>query len=213
MVRDRPLASRDVVARVAVLGSGKGSNLQALLDDPVVRPWIALVMSDREDSGVLRRAEAAGVSGIFIDPSAYGSRAEYDTAVLSVLSMENIEYVVLAGFNRILTGPFVRAFEGRMLNVHPSLLPAFAGGLHAVRDALEWGVKVTGVTVHLVVEEVDHGPVVLQEAVPVASGDDEPALLDRIHAVEHRLYPRALRLLVEGKLKVEGRMVHLLEDV
>ena len=213
MVRDGPLASGHVVARVAVLGSGKGSNLQALLDDPVVRPWIALVVSDRDESGVIQRADAAGVPAIFHDPAAYAGRAEYDEALMSVLSLENIEFVALAGFNRILTGPLVRAFDGRMLNVHPSLLPAFAGGLHAVRDALEWGVKVTGVTVHLVTEEVDHGPVVLQEAVPVESGDDERSLLERIHAAEHRVYPRAVRLLVEGKLKVEGRIVHLLEDV
>jgi phosphoribosylglycinamide formyltransferase-1 len=198
--------------RVAVLASGKGSNLQALLDDPVARPWIALVVSDREDSGALVRAEDHGVSTIFLDPSAHPAREAYDRALLSVLSLENIEYVALAGFNRILSGFFVRAFEGRILNVHPSLLPSFAGGLHAVRDALAWGVKVSGATVHFVEEAVDHGPIVLQEAVPVIQGDDEPSLHARIQEVEHRLYPRAMRLLVEGKLKVEGRTVHLLEE-
>jgi phosphoribosylglycinamide formyltransferase-1 len=204
-----PIRSRNVGTRVAVLASGKGSNLQALLDDPDVRPWIAIVVSDRENSGAIQRAEQAGVATIFLDPKAHPGREDYDRALLNVLSMENIDCVVLAGWDRILTGVVVRSFEGRMLNVHPSLLPAFAGGLHAVRDALDWGAKVTGVTVHFVTEDVDHGPVVLQEAVPIEPGDDEPALLERIHQVEHRLYPRAVKLLVEGRLKVEGRSVHV----
>jgi phosphoribosylglycinamide formyltransferase-1 len=200
-----------VVARVAVLASGKGSNLQALLDDPVVRPWIALVVSDKEDSGALLRAEDAGVSTITLDPRLHPDRAAFDRALLNVLEMERIEYVVLAGFMRILSPELVRAYEGRVLNVHPALLPSFPGA-HAVRDALEWGVKVTGVTVHLVDEEVDHGAIVLQEAVAVQPGDDVESLHARIREVEHRLYPRAVRLLVEGKLKVEGRLVHVLED-
>jgi phosphoribosylglycinamide formyltransferase-1 len=198
-------------ARVAVLASGKGSNLQALLDDPGVRPSIALVISDNEASGALLRAEDAGVSTIFLDAKALESREDYGHALLDILTMENIEYVVLAGFMRILSTDLVRAYEGRLLNIHPALLPAFPGA-HAVRDALEWGVKVTGVTVHLVDEEVDHGPIVLQEAVPVDAGDDVESLLARVHEVEHRLYPLAVRLLVEGKLKVEGRIVHVLED-
>jgi phosphoribosylglycinamide formyltransferase-1 len=211
MVRGEPIASAHVVARVAVLASGKGSNLQALLDDTVVRPWIALVVSDRESSGAIRRAEDAGVSTIFLDPKAHPTREDYDRALSNVLAIEDIEYVALAGFMRILSPELVRAYDGRMLNIHPALLPAFPGA-HAIRDALEWGAKVTGVTVHMVDEEVDHGPIVLQEAVPVLSGDDEPALHSRVQEVEHRLYPRALRLLVEGKLKVEGRIVHVLED-
>ena len=199
-------------ARVAVLASGKGSNLQALLDDPVVRPWIALVVSDREASGALLRAGDAGVSTIFLDPKEHSDRGAYGRALLNILALEDIEYVALAGFMRILSPELVRSFDGRMLNIHPSLLPSFPGA-HAVRDALEWGAKVTGVTVHLVDEEVDHGAIVLQEAVPVSAGDDVDSLHSRVHEVEHRLYPLALRLLVEGKLKVEGRTVHLLEAV
>ena len=148
---------------------------------------------------------------MFLDPRAHPSREDYDRALFNVLALENIEYVALAGFMRILSAELVRAYEGRMVNIHPALLPAFPGG-HAVRDALEWGVKVTGVTVHLLDEEVDHGPIVLQEALPILAGDDEATLHARIQEVEHRLYPRALRLLVEGKLKVEGRIVHLLEE-
>ena len=194
-----------------MLASGKGSNLQALLDDPDVRPWVALVVSDREDAGALQRAEDAGVTAIFLDPKAHPSRADYDRALLQLLELENIDAVVLAGFMRILTGEFVRAFEGRLLNVHPSLLPAFPGA-HSVRDALEWGAKVTGVTVHFVDEEVDHGPIVLQEAVPIEPGDDEHSLHERIHEVEHRLYPRAVKLLGEGRVRVEGRTVRVVES-
>ena len=198
-------------ARVAVLASGKGSNLQALLDDPAARPSISLVVSDKEASGALLRAEDAGVATIFLDPAAHEGRAGYDRALLDVLGIENIEYVVLAGFMRILSPELVRSYEGRLLNVHPALLPSFPGA-HPVRDALEWGVKVTGVTVHFVDEEIDHGPIVLQEAVAVEPGDDVESLHARIQEVEHRLYPLAVRLLVEGKLKVEGRTVHVLED-
>ena len=194
-----------------MLASGKGSNLQALLDDPDVRPWVALVVSDREDSGALVRAEDAGVAAIFLDPKAHPSRADFDRALLQVLELENIDVVVLAGFMRILSGEFVRAFEGRLLNIHPALLPAFPGA-HSVRDALEWGAKVTGVTVHFVDEEVDHGPIVLQEAVPIEPGDDEHSLHERIHEVEHRLYPRAVKLLGEGRVRVEGRTVRVVES-
>jgi phosphoribosylglycinamide formyltransferase 1 len=199
-----------VGTRVAVLASGRGSNLQALLDDPDVRPWIALVVSDREGSGALQRAEEAGVASIFLDPMAHAGRAEYDRALLSVLSLENIDCVVLAGFMRILSAELVRAFEGRLLNIHPSLLPSFPGA-HAVRDALAWGAKVTGVTVHLVDEQVDHGPILVQEPVSIEPGDDEGSLLERLHEVEHRLYPQAVKLLVEGRVRVEGRTVRVME--
>jgi len=200
-----------VGARVAVLASGKGSNLQALLDDPAVRPSISLVVSDREAPGALLRAEDAGVATIFLDPGAHEGRAGYDRALLDVLGVENIEHIALAGFMRILSAELVRAYEGRLLNIHPALLPSFPGA-HPVRDALEWGVKVTGVTVHFVDEEVDHGPIVLQETVAIEPGDDAESLHARIQEVEHRLYPLAVRLLVEGKLKVEGRAVHVLDD-
>src|SRR5919108_153418 len=174
-----------------LLASGRGSNLQALFNDRTVRPWIALVVSDREDAGALVRAEDAGVPTIVLDAGAYSGRDDYCHALLDVLTVETIEYVALAGFMRILSAEFVRAYEGRILNVHPALLPSFPGA-HAVRDALEWGVKVTGATVHLVDEEVDHGAIVLQEAVPVLPGDGEASLHARIQEVEHRLFPRAL---------------------
>jgi phosphoribosylglycinamide formyltransferase-1 len=200
-----------VDARIAVLVSGAGTNLQALLDDPQVGPWIVLVVSDRPGAAGLRRARGRGVKAVPLEASHYESLQAFDRALDALLEEEAIEFVLMAGYMRILGPEVVRAFEGRILNVHPSLLPAFPGA-HAVRDALEWGAKVTGATVHLVDEEVDHGPIVVQESVPVMPGDDEQRLHSRIQQVEHRLFPVAARLLVEGNLKVEGRRVHILNQ-
>jgi len=200
-----------VDARIAVLASGAGTNLQALLEDPHVGPSIALVVSDNPAAAALARARARGVKAVVLDPANYTSRAEFDHALKLLLEDEAVEYVLLAGYMRILGSEVVRAFHDRILNVHPSLLPALPGA-HAVRDALDWGVKVTGCSVHLVDEEVDHGPIVLQEPVVVLPDDDETSLQLRIRSVEHHLFPRAARLLAEGKLKIEGRLVHVLDD-
>jgi phosphoribosylglycinamide formyltransferase 1 len=197
---------------VAVLASGSGTNLQALLAEPVVGPRIGLIVSDRADAGALQRAAGHGIPGIHLDPREHTSRQDHDAALVSLLRDRGVEIVCLAGYMRILTSEVVRAFWGRMLNVHPSLLPAFPGG-HAVRDALQWGVKVTGATVHFVDEEVDHGPIVLQEAVPVLEDDDEASLHARIQQVEHRIYPAAVRSLLEGRLRLEGRRVVLDQPV
>jgi phosphoribosylglycinamide formyltransferase-1 len=191
---------------VAVLASGSGTNLQALLDHPVVGPRIGVVVSDRGGAGALRRAARRGVEAVHLDPRAFGSREEHDAALVELLRSRGAEVVCLAGYMRILTPVAVRAFWGRMVNVHPALLPAFPGA-HAVREALAWGAKVTGATVHLVDEEVDHGPVILQEAVPVLDDDDESSLHARIQEVEHRILPAAVRLLLEGRLRIEGRRV------
>jgi len=197
-----------VNARLAVLASGAGTNLQALLDDPVVGPRVALVVSDRADAGALERAAGAGVKSVHLDPGVHGSREGYDAALEDLLTAEGIDLVCLAGFMRILTPPIVRSFRGRILNVHPSLLPAFPGA-HAPRDALAWGAKVTGVTVHVVDEEVDHGPIVLQEPVAIREDDDADSLHARIKEVEHRVYPRAVRWWLEGRLRIDGRRVHV----
>jgi phosphoribosylglycinamide formyltransferase-1 len=197
----------EVQARIAVLASGEGTNLQALLDDPIVGPRIALVISDRGASGALRRAAAGGVATAHLDPAALPSSA-YDEALLERFRQAEIQVVCLAGFMRILSPRVVEAFRGRMLNVHPSLLPAFPGA-HAVRDALAWGAKLTGATVHIVDEEVDHGPIVLQEAVPVLDRDDVASLHARIQEVEHRLYPAAVRLVLDDRLVIEGRRVRI----
>lgn len=199
---------RAVDARLAVLASGEGTNLQALLDDGVVGPHVVLVASDRADAGALNRAAAAGIAAVHIDPGLQRDRDSYDSAVLELLRRERIDLVCLAGFMRILAPGLVEAFRDRILNVHPSLLPAFPGA-HAPRDALAWGAKVTGATVHFVDEEVDAGPIVLQEAIPIREDDDEASLHARIQEVEHRLYPRAVRLWLEGRLDLEGRRVRV----
>jgi phosphoribosylglycinamide formyltransferase 1 len=202
---------RCVEARVAVLASGEGTNLQALLDDPVVGGWVALVVSDRADAKALERARDRGIGARHLDVNGYRDRVSYDRALRELLEGERVGCVVLAGFMRMLGPEVVSSFEGRIVNVHPALLPSFPGA-HAVSDALAWGAKVTGVTVHLVDEQMDHGPIVAQEAVPVLPDDDWDSLESRIHEVEHRLLPAAVRAMVEGRLRVEGRSVHVLEE-
>jgi phosphoribosylglycinamide formyltransferase 1 len=197
--------------RVAVLVSGAGTNLQALLDDPAVGPRIALVVSDRDGVRALQRASDRSIETLVILPSDHADRDAYSAAVRDALLSRDIDVAVNAGFMRILGPAFAEAFVGRWLNVHPALLPAFPGA-HAVADALEWGAKVTGVTVHLVDELVDHGPIVLQEAVIVEASDDRDSLESKIHEAEHKLLPMAVRLLLEGRLKVDGRRVLVTES-
>jgi phosphoribosylglycinamide formyltransferase 1 len=192
--------------RVAVLVSGSGTNLQALIDEPTLRPHLELVLADRSGIRALDRAEAAGIATVVVDPAGSTSRDAFDRAVLDTLREHGIDVVVSAGYMRLLGKPVLDAFGGRVLNVHPALLPSFPG-THAVRDALEHGVRVTGVTVHLVDEGTDTGPIVLQEAVEVRPDDDWDSLEPRIHEVEHRLLPRALRALLDGRIAVDGRRV------
>ena len=154
----------------------------------------------------LAHARRAGIPAEWIDPAQFASRAEFEQALIDRLEAHRVALVCLAGFMRILTTHFVRHYTGRILNIHPALLPAFPGG-HAVRDALAWGTKVTGVTVHIVDEEVDHGPIVLQEALAIKPKDTESTLLARLHKVEHRLYPEAVRLMLEGRVQVRGRTI------
>jgi phosphoribosylglycinamide formyltransferase-1 len=196
---------------IAVFCSGQGTNLQAILDAVRagrLRARVALVVSDRAEAPALRRARRAGVDAQHLAPSAYRSRAAYERALIRLCAARGVRLVCLAGFMRILSPVFVRRYHGRLLNIHPALLPAFPGA-HAVRDALAWGARVTGVTVHFVDEEVDHGPILLQEAVPVVPGDTETRLLARLHRVEHRLYPEAIGLVLAGRVRVAGRHVRL----
>jgi len=195
---------------VAVLASGEGTNLQALLDDASLGRQVALVVSDRPQARALGRARRAGVQTVVVEPSGFQDRSSYDKALVALLEDERIDVVVLAGFMRILGPEVVSRFENRILNVHPSLLPSFPGD-RSVEEALEWGVKLTGVTVHLVDDQVDHGPVVAQEAIPVLPDDDRESLETRVHEVEHRLLPMAVGAMVEGRIQVNGRTVRIEE--
>jgi phosphoribosylglycinamide formyltransferase-1 len=197
-------------ARIAVLVSGSGTNLQALLDHDRIAPSIVLVVSDRDGVKALDRATDRGVGTEVIPVEAYEDRAAFTDAVRDALLRRGVDTVVLAGYMRVLAPPFFDAFPGRVLNVHPALLPAFPGS-HAVADALEWGAKITGVTVHLVDEQVDHGPIVLQEALEIRDDDDWDSLEARIHEIEHRLLPRALLALLEGRLDTDGRRIRVLD--
>jgi phosphoribosylglycinamide formyltransferase 1 len=196
--------------RLAVLVSGSGTNLQALLDaiagDPAFGGEVVVVGSDRPDAGGLRRAEAAGIATVVQELSAHPDRATWEAALRGELEHHTPDAVVLAGFMRILSAGFLAGWPDRVINTHPSLLPAFRGA-HAVREALAHGVKLTGSTVHLVDEQVDHGPIVAQRAVEVRADDTEDALHERIKAVEHELLPACVRLLCQGRLEVVGRQV------
>src|SRR5262245_45065366 len=170
-----------------------------------------MVLSDRADAGALGRARARGVRAEHVDPAAFDGRSGFDLAVLELLRADEVDIVALAGFMRVVGPEIVRAFDGRIVNVHPALLPAFPG-TSAVADALAWGSKVTGVTVHLVDEEVDHGPIVFQEPVTIEPDDDWDALEARVHEAEHRLLPAAVRAIAEGRLVLEGRKVRVREE-
>jgi phosphoribosylglycinamide formyltransferase-1 len=194
---------------VAVLVSGRGSNLEAILAAAGGEAYparVAVVVSDRERAPALERARRYGVPAVFLNPKDFADRTAYDAALLALLQGHQVGLVCLAGFMRILTPDFVRAWAGRILNVHPSLLPAFPG-LAAQRQALEHGVKVTGATVHFVDEGVDTGPIVLQSSVAVDPDDTEESLSTRILAEEHRLYPEAIRLFALGRPHLSGRRV------
>lgn len=194
---------------IAVLCSGNGTNLQAIIDAVnagTIPARIALVAGDRKDAFAFERARNAGIETLFVDPREHAWRESFDKALVRALHAKDVGLVVLAGFMRLLSPYFIGEFRGRIMNIHPALLPAFKGA-HGIRDALAYGVKVTGVTVHFVDEELDHGPIILQRAVEVRDDDTEASLLERAHAEEHKLYPEAIKLFVEGKLKIQGRKV------
>lgn len=196
--------------RVGVLVSGSGTNLQALLDDPAIGPHVVVVISDRPGVRALDRAAAAGVESVVVDPADHGDREAHTKAMVTEMDARGVDVVVSAGYMRILGPEAVERWRGRFLNVHPALLPAFPG-MHGVADALAAGVKITGVTVHLVDEGVDSGPVVCQEAVEIRDDDTWDSLEERIHAAEHRQLPKAVRALMEGRLRMEGRKVTIAE--
>ncbi|NLZ92602.1 MAG: phosphoribosylglycinamide formyltransferase [Firmicutes bacterium] len=194
--------------KIAVLASGNGSNLQAIIDameqGKIKGAEVKLVVSDKKDAYALKRAQQKNIATKTFLPAEFTSREDYDQAIVTYLQDMQIDLVVLAGFMRLLAPLFVAAFPNRIMNIHPSLLPAFPGAC-GVADALAYGVKVTGCTVHFVDEGMDTGPIILQESLPVYDHDTVESLQQRIHVLEHRLYPQAIALWVQGKIKLEGR--------
>ena len=190
-----------------MLISGRGSNLQALIDaikSGALDATIVVVISNRQDAGGLERARAAGIESIVMSHRDFASRDDYDRSLASELRARDVGLVCLAGFMRLVGAELIDAFSGRILNIHPSLLPAFPG-LDAQQQAIDHGVRVSGVTVHLVTAELDGGPIVVQRAVPVLPGDTAESLAARILEEEHRAYPEAVRMILDGGWRLEGR--------
>jgi len=196
---------------IVILISGRGSNMEAIVQACAQEQWpaqVVAVVSNKAGAGGLAWAASQGIATVAIDHKAFGSREAFDTELAQVIDTFQPDVVVLAGFMRILSEGFVRHFEGRMLNVHPSLLPAFAG-LHTHQRTIEAGCKLAGATVHFVTPELDHGPIVIQAAVPVLPGDTAEVLSARVLVQEHQIYPRAVRWFVEGALQLaDGRVTH-----
>jgi phosphoribosylglycinamide formyltransferase-1 len=194
---------------IAVMASGRGTNLKVILEAvqagtcPVE---VRLVISDKAEAPALAVAKAAGVSALHLDPKAYADRAHFDAACAELIDGHDCRWIVLAGYMRILSAEFVRRFQGRIVNIHPSILPAFPGA-HAVEEALRHGVKISGCTVHLVDEVLDGGPILAQAAVPVLDDDTREALHARIQAEEHRLYPATLARMATAGFHIDGRRV------
>jgi phosphoribosylglycinamide formyltransferase-1 len=199
---------------LGILASGSGTNLQAIIDaieEGRIPAEIRLVVCNRPRAKALERAERHGLEVEVIDHKAFSSREAFDERVVRLLREKQVELVCLAGFDRLLSPMFVRAFPERILNIHPALLPSFPG-LHAQQQALEYGVRIAGCTVHLVDEETDHGAIVIQAAVPVYSDDTIDSLRERILAEEHRIYPEAICLFAENRIRIEGRRVRILDE-
>jgi phosphoribosylglycinamide formyltransferase-1 len=195
--------------RIVILISGRGSNMEAIVEACTVQSWparVAAVISNRADAAGLDYAAARGIATAVVEHRAYADRERFDAALAEAIDAHAPDVVVLAGFMRILTAGFVQRYKGRLLNIHPSLLPAFTG-LHTHQRAIEAGCKLAGATVHFVTAELDHGPIVAQAAVPVLPGDTEQTLAARVLASEHRLYPMAVRWAVEDALQVDANGV------
>jgi phosphoribosylglycinamide formyltransferase 1 len=192
--------------RLAVFVSGSGTNLQAIIDAGIPSVEIVLALSNNPEAYALERARKHGIPVEVADHRQYSGREEYEKHLLKVLEPYCLDLIALAGFMRILSPIFIRAYKNRILNIHPALLPAFPG-IHSARRALESGVKFTGCTVHFVDEGIDTGPIILQAAVPVYDDDDEESLLEKIHKEEHRVYPEAIDLIACGNFTIQGKRV------
>jgi len=194
---------------IAVLASGNGTNFEALVKavkKKRLKAGITLLITDKDKAFVRKRAKRLGVKDIFIDPKKFKSRLEFDKEILKTLRREKAGLIALAGYMRIISPYFVRSFKNKIINIHPALLPAFKG-TDSIARALAYGCKTTGVTVHFVDEKVDHGPIILQEAVTIRPKEKLKTLEKRVHKLEHKLYPLAVKLIVEKKLRIKGRNV------
>ena len=207
--------SRTTPLRVAILASGRGSNLQAIIDAieaGQVQAQIVAVISNKKDAVALERARRHGLKDLFVDPKPFAgrpdSREAYDRSLLEILQQYDAELVLLAGYMKIVTAVLVNAYANRMMNIHPSLLPSFPG-LDVQKKAIDWGCKLAGCTVHFVTEGVDEGPIIIQAAVPILDEDTSDTLAARILVQEHKIYPRAVQLFAEDRLKVDGRRVFI----
>lgn len=200
--------------RVAVLASGRGSNLQTLIDysnEGKLNISLEVVLSDKKDAQALNRAAEQGIPNYWVNPKEHCNKEAFETELIDIIQKYKVDYLVLAGFMRIFSPHFVSHIGVPVLNIHPSLLPSFPG-LHAQRQAVEYGVRYSGCTVHFVDEGVDSGPIILQAVVPVYTWDTEDTLAQRILQEEHQLYPRVLQLLSEGKVKCDGRKVKIIGE-
>ena len=194
---------------IAVFASGRGTNFQAIADavkKGIVKADISLLVCDNPSATVLKKAKAEKIKVFLIERRDFASKLDFEAAIIKELKKEKIDLIVLAGFMRILSAEFVRAFRNRIINIHPSLLPSFKGE-HGIKDAFDYGVKITGVTVHFVDEKMDHGPIILQEHVRINKNDSPASLEAKIHRIEHSIYPQAIKLFVERRLRVLGRKV------
>ncbi|MDN5293910.1 MAG: phosphoribosylglycinamide formyltransferase 1 [Eubacteriales bacterium] len=196
---------------LGVLASGRGSNLQAIMDaiaEGRLDARVRVVVSDREEAMALERARSAGIPAFYVNPRAYPNKEEYEQEILRLLQKYEVELVILAGYMRLVGKVLLEAYPNRIMNIHPALLPAFPG-THGQRDAVEYGVRFSGCTVHFVDEGMDTGPIILQAVVPVEQDDTEDTLAARILKEEHRIYPEAIQLFAEGRLEVRGRKVYI----
>lgn len=198
---------------LGVLASGRGSNLQAILEACAkgrLNASVGVVISDRKEALALDRARQARASEVYLDPKASARREAYDQRILKELERHSVELVILAGFMRIVTPVLIQAYRNKIINIHPALLPAFPG-LHAQRQALAYGAKVSGCTVHFVDEQVDHGPIILQTAVPILENDTEETLSERILTEEHKILVQAIQLAADERLELQNRKVVIKE--
>ncbi len=198
--------------KIAVLASGSGSNLQAIIDackNKTIDGSVVLVISDKKDAYALKRAKDALIESIFIDPKSFPSKGLYETEVVKAIKKSGADLVCLAGYMKIVGDVMLSNYKGKTINIHPALLPSFPG-LHAQKQAFDYGVKVSGATVHFVDEGCDTGPIIIQSCVKVFENDTEESLQKRILDEEHKIYPEAIRLFAEGKLKIEGKKVKIL---